>query len=421
MTARVETGPSAETRLSRALTTLVFNHPFFATIAYRLKRVSDPTCETAWTDGEYLGYNPAYIESLSRDETVGLVTHEVGHVVSLHPLRMEGRDAKQWNIATDKVVNHMVVNECGFVLPEGSIPGVGGKSAEELYVPPTPGGGGGQGKQQQGAGSGKKSGQKPGQKPGQQESPGQGDGKPQQSNDPGRSGEVRAPKNPDGSQLSEAQRQQRIEDTRVMVRQAITAGMRAGTMPAGLKRLVDDLVAAKVPWKEILSRFVDQWTNSDYSWAQPNKRYLNSGFFLPSLRSEAYGQIVMGCDTSGSISQAQLKEVASEVLGALDAYVDQGEPRELTIAWFDTKVYPQTVLEAEELHPEGGGGTSFRVVFDWLKTLEGEPPKAIIMVTDGHSRDFGEQPDIPVLWVLTATNQSFKPPFGELTCTLDQG
>jgi len=415
MATRTASGPSAEIRLSQALTTLVLNHPFFATVAYRLKRVSDPTCETAWTDGEYFGYNPDYIESLSRDETVGLVTHEVGHVVSLHPFRQESRDDKEWNIACDKVVNHMVVDECGFTLPAGAIPGVGEKSAEELYVPPRPGGGGGQAdKQQPGGGGG-------GSKPGQKQSQGSGNGSGKPSNDPGRSGEVRTPKNPDGSALSEAQRQQRIEDTRVMVRQAITAGSRAGTMPAGLKRLVDNLVAAKVPWKEVLSRFVDQWTNSDYSWSQPNKRYLHSGFVLPSLRSEAYGQIVMGCDTSGSINQAQLKEVASEVLGALDAYVDQGEPRELTIAWFDTKVYTQTVLEAEDLKPQGGGGTSYRVVFDWLKTLEGQPPKAIIMVTDGHCQDWGDQPDIPVLWVLTQTNNGFKPPFGELTCTLDKG
>jgi len=36
------------------------------------------------------------------------------------------------------------------------------------------------------------------------------------------------------------------------------------------------------------------------------------------------------------------------------------------------------------------------------------------MVTDGHSSDFGTDPRLPVLWVLTAPHRRFNPPFGEV-------
>jgi predicted metal-dependent peptidase len=284
----------------------------------------------------------------------------------------------------DQVVNSIVTDE-KLVLPKGCIPGVPDKAAEELYIDPPPGSG-------------------------------QGDG----SDDPGGCGGVRAPTNDDGSALSDAQREQAMQETKVMVQQALTAAKKAGQLPAGLKRFAEDLLEPKVPWKEVMSRFVDSHSRHDYSWSRPNKRYASAGLLLPSLHSPAYGEIVMGCDTSGSIDQAQLKEVCSEVLGALDCYAERGQSPELTVAWFDHAVYTQVVSEAEELQPQGGGGTSFRVVMEWLVQDRDAMPKALIMVTDGYCGDFGEDPGIPVLWVLTRTNREFTPPFGELTCTLNE-
>ena len=65
--------------------------------------VEDPTCDTAWTDGVSLGYNPSYVESLSLDETKGLCVHEVGHCAMGHPWREGGRDHFRWNQACDYV------------------------------------------------------------------------------------------------------------------------------------------------------------------------------------------------------------------------------------------------------------------------------------------------------------------------------
>jgi len=66
------------------------------------------------------------------------------------------------------------------------------------------------------------------------------------------------------------------------------------------------------------------------------------------------------------------------------------------------------------IRPKGGGGTSFKCVFDYVNEhMIEELPFCIIMLTDGH----GNFPDesiakgIPVLWLLT--NSFVHPPLGE--------
>ena len=300
------------------------------------------------------------------------------------------------------------------MLPAGSVPGVPGKSPEELYVhPPENAGGGKEGAKPAASTVPRNPAASPTSSNGGPPPGGQGAG-PQ---DPGGCGEVREPKHADGSPLSPAQRNRQVEEVKIAVRQAMIAAQRAGNVPAGLERFVEEALEPQVPWKEVLARFIDDQSRHDYSWTRPNRRYVGGGIVLPSLWSPAFGRIVMGCDTSGSISKEALREVCGEILGAMSTYEERGQSPSLTVAWFDHAVYPQTVEEPEELQPKGGGGTSFGVVFEWLRRLD-EQPRAIVMVTDGCCQQFGEDPEIPVLWVLTRKNSRFAPVFGEVTYTL---
>jgi predicted metal-dependent peptidase len=154
-------------------------------------------------------------------------------------------------------------------------------------------------------------------------------------------GEIRPPTNPDGTALTQAERAKQVAEVRIAVQQSLTAAKRAGNVPAGIKRVAAETLEPQVPWREVLARFVDEQARHDYSWTRPNRRFLATGFILPSLWSPAYGRIVMGCDTSGSIAEEQLREVCSEVLGALEAYRDRGHEPSLAVAWFDSAVYPQ--------------------------------------------------------------------------------
>ena len=342
-----------------------------------LTRVRDDSAPTMWTDGKQLGYNPAFVDSITDDELLGVLAHEVLHVASLHPWRRDARHNGKWNIACDAVIND-ICTASGFKLPKGCVPGVKDKSAEEVYntLPDPP--------------------------------PNQGGG----------FGEVRDANN-NGKKLTEAERESQMAEARVRTQQAANAAKAAGKTPAGLNRLLDEMMEPRIPWKDLLSRFLDTFSRSDYSWSRPNRRYLQGGVILPSLWSQTFGEIIVACDTSGSISPQMLTEVCSEVFGCLNTYCNRGEVVELTLLWCDTEVSAQSITDISEIRPVGGGGTDFAPVFKWVKDSKDHDPRALIYMTDGYCNSFGEKPDYPVLWILTEPNSHFKPPFGEIASIMN--
>lgn len=373
-------GVSADLRISQAITSLIQTQPFFATIALQLTRVEDPSCQTAWTDGKRLGYNPEFVLSLQFSELVAVIAHEVMHVAGLHPFRQQHRKQRAWNVATDKVINGIIA-EAGMHLPHGCIPGVMDKSPEELYDPTEDDDNG--------------------------------------SSDPGACGETRAPQHEDGSSLSEAELESAMNEARIITQQAANVAQKAGKLPGALARELKDILTPKAPWREILARFVDQFNRTDYSWQRPNRRYLNTGFILPSLHAPDVANVLIACDTSGSIDQQMLQEICSEAFEAMSVFNETTE-RELTVAWWDTSIYPQTITDPSKLSPKGGGGTDFSCVTEWFAANNGADNfKAIIAVTDGEIYSYGSDPGVPVLWILTRTNRYFTPPYGEVTCTLN--
>ena len=121
-------------RIARQRTELVLSQPFFGALALRLNVREDPSAKTFWVDGETLGYNPTYMESLSDLEVRGVVAHEVLHVANGHCWRQGARDPDRWNDACDYAINPIVLSS-GMVLPKGALvdPRYTGKSAEEIY------------------------------------------------------------------------------------------------------------------------------------------------------------------------------------------------------------------------------------------------------------------------------------------------
>lgn len=90
--------------------------------------------QTAGTDGKRVVYSPKFIESLTYDERVCLISHEIMHNAFDHIMRSKGKDPELWNQATDAVINQML-KVAKLPLPQGGIdiPEAEGKSAEEMY------------------------------------------------------------------------------------------------------------------------------------------------------------------------------------------------------------------------------------------------------------------------------------------------
>jgi predicted metal-dependent peptidase len=403
-------------RIARQRTELVLSQPFFGALALRLKVVEDRTAKTFWVDGETLGYNPEYLETLSDLEVRGVVAHEVLHVANGHCWRQGTRDPDRWNGACDYAINP-IVRSSGMVLPKGALvdPRYTGKSAEEIYSMLTQ-----EAKQKQPSSVQQPQPQSqtghPEQQPGSQGQPqpgstgqlGQSPG-PQLGDKPapqsGSFGEVRPYKGSDQS-VNEA-------EWKVAVTQAAKAAAMRGKLPGDLQAMVGEAVRPMVDWRAVLHRFAQQSSPSDYSFAAPNRRYLHLGFYLPSLRTPAIGDAVFVRDSSGSVFDATQAQFDAEILSVFHSL----KPARLIVMDCDTRVTQVQIFErgdSPEIKPvRGGGGTVFADPFNRV-AVDGINPAFLVYLTDMVGRFPTNAPHYPVLWASTTPlTRARKAPFGE--------
>ncbi len=134
----------------------------------------------------------------------------------------------------------------------------------------------------------------------------------------------------------------------------------------------------------------------DYSLSPPHRRWLQYDIIRPSLRSEGIAQLVIALDTSGS-TQPILEDFAAEI-AKLHTHSE-----ETLILTCDAAIH-QVVKTKEvpaflnSLTLRGGGGTSHRPIFQWLKDHHVQPD-LLVALTDLHSVFPEEPPAYPVLWV----------------------
>lgn len=359
---------------------------FFGMLCMRLQPRANPKVETSVVDGRFLDYNPAWVAGLDQRQAVGFIAHEVLHCAMQHHTRRGTRDIAKWNIAADLACNSILV-ACQYTLPPSApVPGQGkynrmppDMSAEEYYLlldePSPPGAGGGSGTAD-------------------------ADGQGPPSSDPGGCGGVK-------DAGDDADKREAEGDWRAATAAAEHAAKQRGDLPAGLQRIIQDVMHAPADWREILRRFVQRASKNEYSWSPPNRRLIHLGLYLPSVRSETLGRVVLAVDTSGSIGQKELAKFAAEAQAVLDGYdVD------LEIMFHDSEVQHVQHWRPEDgplvLEPKGGGGTSHIPVFERID--EGDPPTCVICLTDGLTLFPRAEPDYPTLWALTT---DVDVPFGD--------
>lgn len=370
----------ASDKMSKSRAGLILDQPFFGSLALRLSLVEDSTNNpTAMVNGKEIRYNPEFINGLSLEETKGLICHEIMHCANQHHTRRDNREMKRWNVACDYAINPLILG-CGMALPKGGLvdSGFADMSAEQIFskLPDSNPGGGGE----------------------------------DEGNDPGKCGGVEDLKDGKGNG-SESEKSQAEQDWKVAVAQAAQQAKAMGLLPGILERLVSDMIEPVLNWKDLLRRFVDTSAKNDYQWFPPNRRYVHSGLLLPSLRSQELKNITLAMDTSGSITDDDLKAFEAEVRAIVEDYRANA-----TVIYCDSmvrKVEQFNEGDPVELHPVGGGGTDFRPPFQHIEE-SGDSPVCMVYQTDGECNRFPAEPPYPVLWVLTRKNRGFCPPFGEV-------
>ncbi|NLL35813.1 MAG: hypothetical protein GX257_11000 [Clostridiales bacterium] len=115
------------------------------------------------------------------------------------------------------------------------------------------------------------------------------------------------------------------------------------------------------------------------------------------------------------MNDKDVSKAYSEIVKMINSF----DSVDLKVSFFSTFVTkPKKVKSLKKLketfnNSKSGGGTSFSVIFDELKSLN-KKPLAIIIITDGYAPmpDKTRSKNIPVFWAIN--NDNITPPFGHL-------
>ncbi len=405
MSARLteQTDPALDRLVREKLVTarigLLLRAPFFGNLATRLELVNaDSWLGTAATDGRKFYYNTEFVNKLKPKEVEFLFGHEVLHNVYDHMGRVDNRDPRLFNCAADFCVNADLIDQRigDKITPCLYDAKYKGWSAEEVYDDLY-------------ENAEKIDISQMLQQMLDEHLDGEGDG------DGESDGEGKERSHAGGRpKLTDEERAAIKDEIREALLQAAQA-VGAGNLPAGVKRLIKDLTKPVVNWRELLEQQIQSTVKDDFSWMKPNRRSWHMDAILPGTKQGTQIDICVAIDTSGSISESDLRDFLSEVKGIMESY-DEYKIRVLT---WDTAVHnPQefssdNLEDIAEYQPGGGGGTEPHVVWDWLKENDVEPKK-LIMFTDYCF--FGWRPDevqdyCDTVWVIKG-NPNAEPEFG---------
>ena len=417
---------SAE-RVSRCVTALLREQPFFGSLALRLPIRADTTRETLASDGREIRYAPEWVAETDAHAVETAIARVVLACALKHHTRRGERDPERWQRAS-QLVTHGLLRDAGFTLPPEA-EAWDGISVEQAYdrLPepesdgngddgdPSPGGGdaGGAGAGEDdpspdgGNGDGDDGSAETDAGPQPDGSGQDGTGDAPSSCDPAGTGEVMdAPaggaggedgNGDDGPSARDIAAEEQAWDE--VMHQAASLAKAEGKMPGAVEETVRGAHASAVDWRTLLRRFMTDAAKRDYSWSVPNRRFIDSGLYLPSIRSEGIDAIAVIVDTSGSLDPdtlaafwSEVREVAAEI-----------EPERVVLLQVDTAVRDAAEYAAGDLPDEivvrGRGGTDFRPGFAWLEEHDVQPGVCLYLTDMECSRYPEAEPQFDVIWV----------------------
>jgi len=402
----------AKLKVSRAVTKLAFEVPFFGSCALSVGTLATDQIPTAATDGKTILYNPKFVESLTEFQTVGLICHEVMHIILQHCQQFEIKDPKLCNIAMDYIINDSLIYEQNMSLPEDGIWDTArsfkNMTWQQVYriledI----------------------------QKKEKEEESGEGEGynakngpanKAKISEENQREiGKVLKEANPEhvkASDLSDAELEELKQDIeRITVKAAQDAENmgKPGSIPGSIRDLINEIRDSKIPWEEFVFTTMQTRFPDDYSYRRPNKKYLDQGLYMPTVESTRIKRLAFAFDTSGSVSRDELITFFSES----NFLIEHFRPESVLLMSADYEVAEVIELEEGETIADGfwfkgGGGTCFRPVFNYIEENDLEIDQLIYfsdMYVNKHNFP-DKHPDYDVIWVSTGAN--YNVPFGEI-------
>ena len=350
---------------------------------------------TAGTDGRDVYYDPAFVGGLNRKQLRYLVAHESLHKALMHCTNYKELSKKYpqlCNMAMDYVVNATIEEiDPNFTFVERIVdpaPLIDAKYQGFSFIevlqdllrnpPPPPPQGNGQGD-------------------------GDGNGGAMDKHIFGKAELGSKEANELGRQIDDAVRQGKLLSDKL-------AGK--GSRGSALDRATQK---RDTNWREHMRDWITALCEGDeYSrFAPPNKRLLPLGVVMPSHFSEATGELIIACDTSGSMGG-----IYPTVFGEVARIVQNVQPDSVRMLWWDCEVCGDQLFKPHEyaniaslLKPAGGGGTSPNCVVQYIAEKKYQP-KGVVWLTDGYLDGSDGKVDVPALWGVV-DNDHFVPPQGK--------
>ncbi|MDD4816535.1 MAG: VWA-like domain-containing protein [Victivallaceae bacterium] len=379
-------------------------HPFWGYLLLQMRLVPALGLPTfAATDAiNHIWFNPALTRDLDVRELGFVLAHEVCHQVLATMERRNGREEFKWNMATDYAINAMVADI--------KIPGAAQWGDNRLYQMPEAG----------------------------LFNPKYHDWVAEVIYEdlcrkelktspvsievilPGDNGsEMQLPVVSDHRGGIDIHLPQELDaDQQELLRERILAAVENFHANSDRGDLPDDLLHAsglleepKIPWQRVLHHYVDAILNGDdYSLARPNKHYWVQDLLIPGHYGESVSNLVVALDTSGSMTEENIREVATEIRGMVP------NAQDVTLIVADSAVHQVIPLDGlEEILKSGafrgGGGTDHVCVFEYIREHH-LYPRVFIGLSDLCSRFPEKKPPYPILWLVPEDHE--EPPWGKV-------
>jgi len=437
-----------EKRIKRARVQLIIKRPWLAAgvLNLNVKYGIVPSGYAAvYSDGTVV-FDKEKCKDLSDEELQYLWAHEVLHCAFLHLVRRGSRDVMLWNLATDIAIDQILKDQ-GMVVVDEIDPPEGyhlGMSAEQVYAlihgcKPQGGGekdehheeafsedsqdreennkdsdkndskdnkdkgkGADKDKEKEDKDKGKRNGKgkddknKEGKDKEQgKDEEGEGKDKEQGKDEEGERKDKEQGKENGEGQKGRQKNEEKWQRIAVEMFHAFARGQNAGA----LEEIIREVISPRIPWRTLLSNFVQTKRKSGQSWLPPNRRMLGQGIILPGYYEEVL-RVVVAIDTSGSISTEDLRVFCGAMKDILE-----GVKSEMTVIQCDASIQEIkeniTIDEIKEIQIKGRGGTDFRPVFEWVK-MRSDEYDCLIYLTDGNGTyPRSEDVLLSTLWVLT--------------------
>lgn len=171
-----------------------------------------------------------------------------------------------------------------------------------------------------------------------------------------------------------------------------------GSIPLHVEQAISDrFKPTKVDWRRELRKYIGRKQSRTIESTR-NKLNRRFGLLAPGYRKNYTPKIIIAVDCSGSVSDKDYVSFMSEVKKILN-----GQDEKTEIIFFDYEVCKETLLVSslkEMPKRPAFGGTSFAPV---IKYANERKPDLLIVFTDGDA-PAPKKPNYPVLWALIGSN-----------------